>query len=101
MLWESRACLPLCWVTVMFFLTKPDGGLRPSGLIVSILRVWGRLRLPLVRAWLRNNNDECFWGSSRGKTRDRAGWVHNLITSYGRSRQMDAATLLLDLQTKL
>ena len=40
----------------------------------------------------------CFWGASADKTCDRAGWEHNLLSSYAQARRLDAATLLIDLK---
>eukprot|EP00959_Pyramimonas_sp_CCMP1952_P058833 1228735-Pyramimonas_sp.AAC.1 len=35
----------------MVFLDKPDGGVRPVGLLCLVLRLWSRLRQPCCQAW--------------------------------------------------
>ena len=72
--------------------------MRPVGLIVSILRAWSQLRIDLVKEWLQNHNDSCFWGASVGKSCDRAGWEHNLLSQFATDEQLDCATLLVDLK---
>lgn len=79
---EESPALPSSRTTILFFIAKLGGGVRPIGLIVSILRVLGRLRLPLVRDWMRANNDECVRGTGASRACDRAGWEHNLLVGY-------------------
>ena len=60
------------WPTVITdvliaLLPKPTGGLRPIGIFPTLIRVWFRLRAPLIRAWERAHERPYFFaGSGKG-----------------------------------
>ena len=44
--WEATPTPLKAWASLIVFLPKPTGGSRPIGLLVGILRLWGKLRRP-------------------------------------------------------
>ena len=95
--WEACPKLAQEILTLMIFLGKPDGGLRPIGLIEAVLKVWSKNRRRLSKQWEAEHDLPAFGGMS-GKPADRAGWVHNLLQGFALSRGWDTATLGTDLQ---
>eukprot|EP00959_Pyramimonas_sp_CCMP1952_P386897 8108485-Pyramimonas_sp.AAC.1 len=63
----------------MVSLDKPDGGVRPIGLLCLALRLRSRLRQPHCQAWERKHAQAFYWGTVPRNTCERAGWVHNLL----------------------
>jgi hypothetical protein len=56
-------------VILVALLPKPGGGLRPIGLLPSLVRVWMRIRLPVAQAWQVANDRSYFYaGPSKGAT---------------------------------
>lgn len=54
-------------VVLICLLPKPDGGLRPIGLLPSLIRLWMRARLDVARAWQSANERPFFYaGSGKG-----------------------------------
>ena len=43
---------------LMHFTPKPTGGRRPIAVLATVLRVWERVRKPLVREWIACNHKE-------------------------------------------
>ncbi len=47
-------------VVVLAMLAKPTTGFRPTGLFVSLYRLWGRARRPYAKAWEERNGRRYF-----------------------------------------
>ncbi len=64
-----------CWtvavnLVLVVLLPKADGGLRPIGLFPTIVRVWGRTRALVARAWeAANALPAIFGGAGMGAQR--------------------------------
>ena len=54
-LFEDKPEVVQMWISVVVFLPKPAGGVRPIGLLFFVLRLQSRLRQPVTAAWERNN----------------------------------------------
>ena len=65
------------WVHLIIFKPKPGGGFRPIAQLVSVLRVWSRLRHEQAAEWEAQHLSSFFW-VVEGRPSDRAGWEHNL-----------------------
>eukprot|EP00959_Pyramimonas_sp_CCMP1952_P434261 9093449-Pyramimonas_sp.AAC.1 len=63
----------------MVRLPKESGGHRLIALIQTIVRIWGRLRRPLSKAWAVANSNDAFWGSRAGATSVDAAFSHNVV----------------------
>eukprot|EP00959_Pyramimonas_sp_CCMP1952_P198860 4159248-Pyramimonas_sp.AAC.1 len=81
----------------MFFLDKPDGRVRPIGLLCLVLRLWSRLRQPYCRAWEKNHAEVFYWGTGAHNTCERAGWVHNLLGGFCKEVGFECGSVLVDL----
>ena len=57
--WEEAPQILLILLTTIVFLDKKTGGARPIGLIVSLLRIWSRLRQPVASAREKTVEAEC------------------------------------------
>eukprot|EP00959_Pyramimonas_sp_CCMP1952_P466565 9490160-Pyramimonas_sp.AAC.1 len=60
-------------VNSIVFLGKPDGGVRPIGLLPLLFKIYSRVRQPLCRAWEQAHPCSAFWGGG-SKSCERAGW---------------------------
>ena len=59
-------------LTVM--LPKPDGGVRPIGLLPTFIRIWSRARTSVAREWeTKNANPSLFGGKQMGA--QKAAWM--------------------------
>ena len=75
--WEAAPRMIKEWIHLIVFKPKPGGGFRPIAQLVSVLRVWGRLRHEQAAEWEAKHLSSFFWGVE-GRPSDRAGWEHNL-----------------------
>jgi len=96
-LWEDKPQALQEFLTLICFLAKPEGGVRPIGLTICLLRVWSRLRSPVARQWEAANDSQVFWGKGT-QSCERAGWVHNVLASYANRKGLDTATFIADLE---
>ena len=55
-------------------LPKPDGGVRPIGLLPMAVRVWMRARVNVARQWEEKNADPCLFGG-KGMGAQKAAWM--------------------------
>ena len=84
------------WKHLIVFKAKPDGGFRPIAQMVSLLRVWGKLRHDVAAEWEIQSQASFFWGVS-GKPCDRAGWEHNLYEEAATAQGDNTASLFGDI----
>ena len=84
-------------VSMVVFLAKPEGGVRPIVLLEAIFKVWGKVRRGLAKKWEHDHNIDAFWGQS-GKAADQAGWLHQVLVSFARAKGLEAGTLATDLR---
>ena len=75
--WERNPVMIKELLHLIVFKAKPEGGFRPIAQMVSLLRVWSKLRHDIAAAWEKQHAAPFFWGVE-GKACDRAGWEHNL-----------------------
>ena len=95
--WE-RQPLPLEeFLSLIVFLGKPEGGVRPIGLTICLLRIWSRARSQICRQWEADNDEAFFWGKAT-QSCERAGWVHNVVAAYATRKGLAAASLMADLE---
>ena len=84
-----------------FLIPKLGGGLRPIGLLPSVVRLWERLRRPMITNWMQQQSRRYDWAAV-GKTAEAAAW-HQLVMSEGVDATCDdpsalaVTTVLLDL----
>ena len=100
-LWEADPSDCALWMLLVMFFPKPlpAGGVRPIILNCIWLRLWSRLRQPLVAEWERRLEGNFYWGGA-DKTCDRAGHVHDLLAAFCTQRAgqgMAAGTAAVDL----
>ena len=95
--WESKPTMLEEWLHLIVFRPKKDGGLRPIGLTVSILRTWSRMRHTEAAQWEREHDQPFFWGST-GRACDRAGWAHNLWEESATSAKEEVASFFADIE---
>eukprot|EP00974_Lingulodinium_polyedra_P092128 8927735-Lingulodinium_polyedra.AAC.1 len=86
----------LAWV-VMALLSKATGGYRPIGIFPMLYRLYGRLRLPIFRAWeCRFELDEFACGP--GKAAADTVWRQAIAAESATATGGHAGALLLDMQ---
>ena len=56
---------------------KADGGRRPIGLLAAIVRVWERIRKPVVATWRKSVERPYNW-AAKGRSPQAAAWHHSL-----------------------
>ncbi|CAK0821544.1 unnamed protein product, partial [Prorocentrum cordatum] len=95
--WEAAAKPMDLFTMVKVFLPKAEGGVRPIRLAAFCLRLWGRIRQPLVQRWEAELPDQDhFWGGVRTPC-DMAGIVSNMVACHARTVGFAHAAGLLDL----
>eukprot|EP00959_Pyramimonas_sp_CCMP1952_P412781 8649743-Pyramimonas_sp.AAC.1 len=72
MAWERKPSREALWQLIVVSIPKATGGQRPIGLTAIWLRVWSRLRQPLVARWEASLKNPAFWGTSESPC-ERAG----------------------------
>ena len=83
--------------TLMYFLVpKTPIGERPIGLMPSIVRVWERMRKPILDQWMVSPTRSYDW-ACKGRSAEMAAWQH-LVLEEGQDDKpgMGRATALLD-----
>ena len=75
---------------------KADGGRRPIGLLAALVRVWERIRKPVVATWRRTVERPYNW-AAKGRSPQAAAWHHSLRAEAAVARGLDAASILIDL----
>ena len=81
---------------MIILLPKSDGGLRPIGLFPSMIRVWMRTRLFVVRSWEAATALPCLFGAV-GKGAQRAAWTIAFSSETAVLTGFDHAASLLDI----
>ena len=74
-------------IVLICLLPKPDGGRRPIGLMPSLIRLWMRVRLDVVRVWRS--------GPMKGAS--VAAWKQAARAEWANSSDLDYISTLLDL----
>jgi hypothetical protein len=83
-------------VILVALLQKPGGGLRPIGLLTSLVRVWMRIRVPVAQAWQVANDRSFFYaGPSKGAT--VAAWRQSARAELAKGLAAPYVSLQLDL----
>ena len=57
---------------------KADGGRGPIGVLPTIVRIWERVRKPVVQAWMASNARSYGWATT-GKSAAGAAWHQSLL----------------------
>jgi ribonuclease HI len=75
---------------------KSDGGRRPIGLLPSLVRVWERIRKPVVAQWRCSVERPYNW-AAKGRSPQAAVWRQGLRAEAAAARGLDSAAVLVDL----
>jgi hypothetical protein len=89
--WPSRLLLAL-----MHLIPKEAGGRRPIGLLASFIRLWERVRAPVVRQWRLDCWRSYNW-SAPGRSAERAAWIHSVTNEAAKENELESASTLIDL----
>ena len=92
-----RASRRSVWALVQIvLLAKLDGGRRPIGFSLAVIRLWMRARAVEVREWQESHEPELFYGSA-GRSAVRAAWQSAFAAEKAALREDEFAAALLDL----
>ena len=82
---------------IYFFFTKTPTGERPIALMSSIVRVWERMRKPILDQWMISQTRSYDW-ACKGRSAEMAAWQH-LVLEEGQDDKPDMGrtTALLDM----
>ena len=80
----------------MHLIPKTDGGRRPIGVLPSIVRIWERVRIPVIQEWRRQNSRNYDW-ASQGRSSEGAAWHQSLIDEAATANGLASASTLMDL----
>ena len=89
--WPHEAATAL-----IHLIPKTDGGRRPIGVLPSIVRIWERIRKPIVRDWMRRNSRSYDW-TSQGRSSEGAAWHQSLLDEAAKADGLASAAALMDL----
>ena len=92
---EKFGVLPVA-LLLLVFLPKKDGGHRPIGLIVGLLRLWARARKLEATRWEEENQRDFFWA---GKGKSATDSVHHqtVRAEAALADKRENASVLLDM----
>ena len=95
MLCEIIGAWPTVFTDVFIaLLPKSSGGFRPIGIFPTLIRVWFRLRAPVIRAWERAHERPYFFAGC-GKGADVALWLQAAhLESVALAKRASAASLV-------
>ena len=75
---------------------KADGGRRPIGLLPTLVRVWEKIRKPIVEAW-RCTVERGYNFAAKGKSSETAAWIQAHNAEVAVSKGGSSVAALLDL----
>ena len=75
---------------------KPDGGRRPIGLLPSLVRLWERVRKPVVLQSRRTVERDYNW-AAKGRSPQAAMWRQALRAEAAVARGLNTASALVNL----
>ena len=81
---------------MMVFLPKPTGGHRPIGLLVGLLRLWGKARRALCDEW-ELERDRPYFAGCQGRSSERAVWVQGFWSELAARMGLVSCSGLFDL----
>ncbi len=84
-------------VLLMHLIPKASGGRRPIALLASILRLWERVRFPIVQRWRDKVRRDWNW-AQRGRSAEQAVWTQTVYDEAAGQRGLGTGAALLDLQ---
>ena len=94
---EILGAWPTQIATVLIpLLPKKTGGRRPIGIFPSFIRLWFRLRSPIVRAWERSHARSFFYAGA-GAGADVASWIQASLLENAAAARLASAASLIDL----
>ena len=83
--------------TLIHFIDKAGGGVRPIGIAVPILRVWSKIRGEEARVWERQHAQPFVWGTA-AQPCEKASWEHNLLCAWVGSKGLCVLSFISDLE---
>ena len=94
---ESQGSWPEAVGTALIHLIpKPDGGRRPVGVLPTIVRVWERVRKPIVQTWLEDNARSYDW-ATRGRSSEGAVWHLSILDEAAAANGLASGSTFMDL----
>ena len=75
---------------------KAGGGRRPVGLLASLVRLWERVRKPVVAGW-RCTIERSYNWAAKGRSTEAAVWKQSIQAEAARASGLEPAACLIDL----
>ncbi len=97
MLAEAAGRWPTAVATIlMHLIPKKEAGRRAIGILATIVRIWERVRRPLVWEW-RARNERPYNFAAKGRTSEEAVWRQSVCDAAAASLGLESMAVLLDL----
>ena len=77
-------------------LPKPDGGVRPIGLLPTFIRIWSRDRMREARKWEADSANPCLFGG-KDMGAQKAAWLASFRAEVTHLAQKEKIQTLLDM----
>ena len=81
---------------LIVLIPKDDGGRRPIGLLPTLVRVWSRIRGPIVRSWRSQLNKQYLYGG-QARGAQRAAWMQAAKAEVAHMQKRCYGVVLVDL----
>ena len=81
---------------IIHLIPKTDGGRRPIGVLPTVVRIWERVRKPIVQAWLRQHARQYDW-ASQGRSSEAAAWHQSVLDEAATADGLTSGTTFMDL----
>ena len=86
---------PSALLSIIFFIAKREGGVRPIGLLSGFLRLWERVRRPVMKAWEAAHAEE-FFAAAAGRSAEHTVWTQSVWQEFGYQHGMVSVSSCLD-----
>ena len=83
-------------VILIALIPKPGGGKRPIGILPGLVRLWERVRRPIVQKWRAKVERSYNW-AAKGRSPQAAVWLQALKAEAAAARGLCSAAGMLDL----
>ena len=81
---------------IVALIPKADGGRRPIGLLPALVRLWEKLRRPVVARWRTATTRSYNW-AAKGRSPQAAVWKESLRSEAAAAKGLSSGAVLIDL----
>ena len=81
---------------LMHLMPKPTGGRRPIAVSATVVRLWERVRKPVIREWAARNQKDYDW-AARDRSVEATTWTQSLYDEAATQEGLTSPAVFFDL----